>query len=207
MQTENMILYIHKLIYERGGIMARETQKQVIERLKKELKEQQDQYFELYNEMLEMQKKADKNFENSTEYKQMNKRIDYLEKSNKLLETTNTRLTEKVDKLLNKINTVDIQQLNNEKEHYKKLYDKYFELLEKEQDRTQELESRINNNNIQQLNSEKTHNERGAGRKRRFTDQEKETIKMYRLQGKTIKELAEMFCCSVGLVHKLINEK
>lgn len=183
----------------------KETQKQAIERLKKELKDQQDQYFKLYNEMLEMQKKADKNFENSTEYKQMNNRIDYLEKSNKLLKTTNTRLAEKVDNLLNKINTVNIQELNNEKEHYKKLYDKYFELLEKEQNKTKELESRINNN-IQQLKNEKTHNERGAGRKTRFTEQEKGTIKMYRLQGKTMKELAEMFCCSVGLIHKLINE-
>ena len=52
----------------------------------------------------------------------------------------------------------------------------------------------------------KVHNERGAGRKSRFTDQEKETIKLYRIQGKTIKEIAEMYSCSVGLVHKLINE-
>ena len=52
----------------------------------------------------------------------------------------------------------------------------------------------------------KIHNERGAGRKSRFTDQEKETMKLYRIQGKTIKEIAEMYSCSVGLVHKLINE-
>ena len=30
---------------------------------------------------------------------------------------------------------------------------------------------------------------------------------MYRFQGKTIKEIAEMFKCSTGLVHKIINEK
>ena len=52
----------------------------------------------------------------------------------------------------------------------------------------------------------KIHNERGAGRKSRFTDQEKETMKLYRIQGKTIKEIAEMYSCSVGLVHKLISE-
>ena len=52
----------------------------------------------------------------------------------------------------------------------------------------------------------KVHNERGAGRKSRFTYQEKETMKLYRIQGKTIKEIAEMYSCSVGLVHKLINE-
>lgn len=52
----------------------------------------------------------------------------------------------------------------------------------------------------------KIHNERGAGRKSRFTIQEKETMKLYRIQGKTIKEIAEMYSCSVGLVHKIINE-
>ena len=36
---------------------------------------------------------------------------------------------------------------------------------------------------------------------------EKESIRMYRLQGKTIKEIAEMFSCSVGIIHKLIHEK
>ena len=52
----------------------------------------------------------------------------------------------------------------------------------------------------------KIRNERGAGRKSRFTIQEKETMKLYRIQGKTIKEIAEMYSCSVGLVHKIINE-
>ena len=52
----------------------------------------------------------------------------------------------------------------------------------------------------------KIHNERGAGRKSRFTIQEKETMKLYRIQGKTIKEIAEIYSCSVGLVHKIINE-
>lgn len=54
--------------------------------------------------------------------------------------------------------------------------------------------------------NKKVHNERGAGRKSKFTDQEKETMKMYRIQGKTIKEISHMYNCSVGLVHKLINE-
>lgn len=52
----------------------------------------------------------------------------------------------------------------------------------------------------------KIHNERGAGRKSKFTIQEKETMKLYRIQGKTIKEIAEIYSCSVGLVHKIINE-
>ena len=60
------------------------------------------------------------------------------------------------------------------------------------------------NNSIE--NSTKINNERGAGRKELFTEGDKELIKMYRLQGHTMKDLAKMFKCSVGLIHKLINE-
>ena len=56
------------------------------------------------------------------------------------------------------------------------------------------------------INEHKAHNDRGAGRKSKFTNLEKGSIRMYRIQGKTIKEIAEMFSCSVGLVHKLISE-
>lgn len=69
------------------------------------------------------------------------------------------------------------------------------------------LDNKIKRNNeVQKLINEKK-NSRGAGRKSRFSDQEKEMIKMYRIQGKTIKEISNMFVCSVGLIHKLINEK
>ena len=45
-----------------------------------------------------------------------------------------------------------------------------------------------------------------GGRKQKFTEQDKALIKMYRLQGKTVRELAEIFECSVGLIHKLIRK-
>jgi len=56
------------------------------------------------------------------------------------------------------------------------------------------------------VNEAKAHNERGAGRKSKLTDLEKGSIRMYRIQGQTIKYIAEMFDCSAGLVHKLISE-
>ena len=64
----------------------------------------------------------------------------------------------------------------------------------------------LKNNNKEVDSKPKVHNARGAGRKERFSDQEKEMMKMYRIQGKTIKEIAEMYSCSVGLIHKIINE-
>lgn len=59
---------------------------------------------------------------------------------------------------------------------------------------------------VSSTKSNKVKNERGAGRKAKFTEQDRETIKLYRIQGKTIKEIAEMYSCSVGLIHKIINE-
>ena len=55
-------------------------------------------------------------------------------------------------------------------------------------------------------NVQKIKNERGAGRKERFTDKQKDQIKEYRSQGKSIREIAKVYKCSTGLIHKLINE-
>ena len=49
-------------------------------------------------------------------------------------------------------------------------------------------------------------NVRGAGRKAKFGETEIYEMKDYKEQGYTIKQIADIFKCSVGLVHKLINE-
>ena len=51
------------------------------------------------------------------------------------------------------------------------------------------------------------HNARGAGRRARFSDEQVMEIKKLREGGNTIKEIATRFECSIGLIHKLINEK
>lgn len=139
--------------------MARETQKQIIERLTLEIEsltKEVETYKKLSinqnSEILKLTNRADEVFQDSSDYKQMVKKIDFLEKKNKNLENKITK-TEK----------------------------------------------------IQKLKDEKKHNERGAGRKSKFTEQEMETMKLYRLQGMTIKEIAEMYECSVGLVHSVIS--
>ena len=88
--------------------------------------------------------------------------------------------------------------VEHEKKMRKALVDNYEEEIKRLNEEVQKLKNE---------NKARIHNERGAGRKSKFTDQEKESIRMYRLQGKTIKEIAEMFNCSIGLIHKLIQEK
>ena len=53
---------------------------------------------------------------------------------------------------------------------------------------------------------QKIKNERNAGRKKKFTKDEIATIDMLHLQGKSIRAIAKEMNCSVGLVHKLLNE-
>jgi len=82
--------------------------------------------------------------------------------------------------------------------------DQFCDISLKTKKENKQLELKIRD--LQEKSVTKKHNERGAGRKSRFTDQEREMIKMYRIQGQTIKEIAASFNCSAGLIHKLINE-
>lgn len=242
--------------------MAKETQKEKIERLEKSLNNANNIIQQLNNEISDMVDKADESFENSSTYKQMLKQIETLEMKIKAITDTadhnrkmynnelkrNSELIKEIQELKNEDYTLeDIKELeqkiqnarkNSDKWHteyfnkdmkYKELDKKYNELkantdklkaknkklklkeevLEEVLKRVKELEKENEELKSSCINPmvTKKHNERGAGRKARFTDTEIETIKMYRIQGKTIKEIADMFKCSVGLVHKIINEK
>ena len=64
------------------------------------------------------------------------------------------------------------------------------------------MEFKNNTNNVQKIK-----NERGAGRKEKFTEEEKSTVKMLRLQNKSYIAIAKEMNCSVATVHKIINEQ
>ncbi|TAN66634.1 hypothetical protein WS9_009990 [Paraclostridium sordellii 8483] len=72
----------------------------------------------------------------------------------------------------------------------------------------EELKSRIKelekeNQELRKLlNKEKNK----PGRKPKLQDHEIEAMKCYRYQNKTYKEIAELFNCSPGLVHKVLNK-
>lgn len=53
----------------------------------------------------------------------------------------------------------------------------------------------------------KLKNERGAGRKEMFTEEQKARVKMLRLQDKSYRAIAKYMNCSVATVHKIINEQ
>ena len=155
--------------------MARETQKERIEKLE-QLLNNANATIERQNKQIDsMIDKADDGFENSVTYKQMLKQIEDLE--------------------------LKLKVANESIEHNRNMYNaeskKNYELIK-------EIEQ-LKKDNIHKLNNEKIHNERGAGRKEKFTKEQKEQIKRLRADGKTIKEIAEIFKCSVGLVHKIIN--
>ena len=65
-----------------------------------------------------------------------------------------------------------------------------------------EIEELKSNNCVNKLK-----NERGAGRKEMFTEEQKARVKMLRLQDKSYRAIAKHMNCSVATVHKIINEQ
>lgn len=153
--------------------MARETQKEKIERLEKLLNNANEIINKQNEDILKMQDEADKSFNNSPEYMQMKKRIEDLE--------------------------LKVKIKSDSAEHNRRLYENESKTNEKLFIENQELHKLINEN------SKKIKNERGAGRKAKFTDEEIAMIQMYRFQGKKLQEIADMFECSIGLIHKIIH--
>lgn len=106
---------------------------------------------------------------------------------------------------------------NRNKQGYYSYFD--IELMNNNEQGTNTLQAKINEleSQIQSLKLENSKlqnkiecstikNERGAGRKKRFnTDQVNDILKA-RDEGKSIRSLAKEFNCSIGLIHKLINE-
>ena len=112
---------------------------------------------------------------------ELNKKIDCLNDIIARLEARNNRLE---------------QEVNKYRDDYLYYFDKYAELKDKDFKRT--LDD-LRKGSLK-------HNARGAGRKSKFTDNQIEEIKKMRTEGSTIKEIAIKYKCSVGLIHKLINE-
>lgn len=76
--------------------------------------------------------------------------------------------------------------------------------IKKNRDTIQELlkeNEELKNNSVQKIK-----NERGAGRKERFTEEEKERVRILRLENKSYRAIAKELNCSVATVHKIINE-
>ena len=65
-----------------------------------------------------------------------------------------------------------------------------------------EIEELKSNNVVNKLK-----NERGAGRKEMFNEEQKARVKMLRLQDKSYRAIAKDMNCSVATVHKIINEQ
>lgn len=144
-----------------------------------------------------------------------------LELEVKNLRGKNSLLLQEIQVLLEKISVLNTEgdtrfspmekQIKNKIESLEKINEIKEKKLEKllvrdtaKSNKIQELEAEI----IGLKKEKEIHilkNERGAGRKQRFTIEEKEEIKEQRNNGKSIKDLARQYKCSVGLICKIIN--
>lgn len=88
-------------------------------------------------------------------------------------------------------------------EHEKKIEKLKDESFKYEKD-IQKLKNELNEKKKKKVLN--VHNERNAGRKPKLTSDEIARAQMLKLQGWSYKKVAEDIGCSVGLVHKLLNE-
>ena len=132
------------------------------------------------------------NKDSVVDYKSSEEEVAELKQTVACLNDIIARLEERNKRLEN-----DVEKYRADYLHY---FDKYAELRDKDFKRTIEDLDGIKKNSFM-------HNSRGAGRRARFSDTQVEEIKKLRESGNTIKEIATRFECSIGLIHKLINEK
>lgn len=168
--------------------MPKETQKAKIERLESELEQALDLVHEQKLQINELKKYKDASYMDDmrAKYDSMIDNIQKLKSENERLRVENEQLKEENRDLVeHNLPYWDIEQRAWEK------------VLEENEELKRQLDESV----------QKIKNERGAGRKPKFTDEEIQSIKMYRLQGKSYKAIADLFNCSVGTIHKLINEQ
>lgn len=119
---------------------------------------------------------------------------------------------EAIDELYNKL--MQLQTLADQEfeasPHYKQLLQKN-EVLKAQNKLLEQNLKRLNQKSYEQAELLRkgglVHNARGAGRKRKFTKQQVSEIKQLRAEGCTIAKIAKEKGCSIGLIHKLINEQ
>lgn len=183
--------------------MARKTIKElelIVEELEAKVKEYMNIINDRNKQIDHMENVADDSFENSPTYRQMDKQIDYL---NVVIKGHEISIKNKKDTI--KKNGDTIQELFKENEGLKNENNKLngeINNLKAEIEEYKETIKRLENSNVQKIK-----NERGAGRKERFTKEEKAIIKMMRLQNKSYRAIAKDMNCSVATVHKIINEQ
>lgn len=157
--------------------MAKETMKAKIERLEQEKQADSKRIDGLNAELMAILEKADQEFSNSPWRKQLEDQIDFQNSKITVLESRLVQQTSKNDALIDGIEERDLK----------------IKLLK-------EKISQLEGQGVQ-----KVHNERKAGRKPKIDENTAILIQMYRVQGKTIKEIAEITGLSAGSVHKHCN--
>ena len=148
-----------------------------------------DQIERLKQENSQLKEQRDKAWEENQELtRRLYEREEGIEEEFK--QTALYKQIERDIKQLQTINSIDKKAIEN-------LQSDKIKLIE----RLEGLQKLINEQ------KERTHNERGAGRKRKFTSAEIKQIKQMYAEGHSMREIAKNMSCSAGLVCKLINEQ
>ena len=139
--------------------------------------EQQNE--ELYNHVQKLMENGENSFMNSPTYSQMKREIEML------------KAAAKVDRLA----------IENGRE----LRGRQAAIIEQLQEEVKQAREEIKV--LKEQKAIRVHNERRAGRKRKFDDEQIEQIKKMYSDGYSMREISKKLDCSSALVCKLINEQ
>ena len=108
-------------------------------------------------------------------------------------------------------NSTEYNRMNNEIEYLKTVIKGHEISLKAKNDTIKKQSYTIQellkeNEELKSNSVKKIKNERGAGRKERFTEEEKEKVRKLRLENKSYRAIAKELNCSVATVHKIIND-
>lgn len=108
------------------------------------------------------------------------------------------KLTERYTRTIEKIKSTVASDLHIEKfNRYEiiSIREELYKLRKENEELKQQLASRV----------KRIHNERGGGRKNKFSEEEEKRIIQLRESGMTLQKIAEELQCSVSLVHKVLK--
>lgn len=182
--------------------MARETLRDKVARLETELAAMTQQRDSYRDEANNFKKQVNAAVEETDLYKSMVRQLQEMENQRNTASKQRDRYKAKVQNLEDereswqeqRIQAEDIEQLQNQLDASQKVQDALQAALDAAQEE------------LQQIKATQVHNARGAGRKPKLTDDQKQEIKQLRSEGVTMAEISKQIGCSVGLVYNTIQK-
>lgn len=182
--------------------MARETLRDKVARLEAELAAMTEQRDSYRDEANNLKKQVNAAIEDTDLYRSTVKQLHEMENQRDTAIKQRDRYK------------VKVQSLEDERESWQeqRIQAEEIEQLQNQLDASQKAQGALQaaldaaQEELQRIKASQMHNARGAGRKPKLTDDQKQEIKQLRSEGVTMAEISKQIGCSIGLVYNIIQK-